>query len=592
MIGAITIAAILGAGLPFAMEDGRVTAPGTPVPIEIRLDASDGMPEEMEVFLLEWPRARSGLFRLVASQRTATFGGRVRVGFEGGRRVLLVLRRPGDPAYAVDGPFTWPREETSRPAFVRWRRTVSMALPPQFTPEADPIWLEGNPDPAPDGWPECQFAGGNRPECIGVPLESGGLMLLQGRERLAYAVVPAVGGPAARERVVTRLASFGRLLRIAGPEGSKTDDIEVRVVREKSGGVGGPLRVALEAEDGFRISRIGEHSFWIAGSDDVSDLLLRIQGEAMATETIPLSNLEGPAAVPFDLPMREPLTIEGRVVDARGAAVPGTPVSVRELLPPLSPSAGGRRAPGERHRSLKEVITGEAGVFLVRGLEDRSYELLAIHPTFGRVRVRARPGVEALTLRLKPPRRAQGRVVRDGTPVPSVPVLVLPEPAEMAQEVREAGVDPTDFLSPGVTSTDSGGRFSVGLPPRGAGQLRIGSEQTGFVRLAYRIDASAVDDLDYGQVELPRAVRLEVDLEGPVTCGVTAAGPVGSTGLSLIEGTPLAGGRRLLLLPEAGRWFLSASCGRATVDVVPPLVDVPLDATAWSARVTVQSPAP
>jgi hypothetical protein len=281
--------------------------------------------------------------------------------------------------------------------------------------------------------------------------------------------------------------------------------------------------------------------------------------------------MEGWHAGPPDLPMHVRLPagvgIVGRVVGSRGEDATGALISVFELAEDPAPGDPEPRAPFRMH--VRELPADEEGAFEVPDLASRQYEVIALHPRLGRARQAVTAGGGPVTLRLVAPREVGGRVLRDGRPVAGVEVLVVPTLGEFA-----AAADYVDYVAPGsVTNRD--GRFLVALPPLGAGELRIGSPPaTPVVRRTLPAAAELPPFTDLGDIDLGTPVILELivgDLDG---CAFSAAGPIGSTSLTIVEAERLEPGVRRFSLPEPGYWGLGATCARQTVPLDPPAADV------------------
>ncbi len=133
--------------------------------------------------------------------------------------------------------------------------------------------------------------------------------------------------------------------------------------------------------------------------------------------------------------------------------------------------------------------------------------------------------------------------------------------------------DPLDYVAR-ATWTDDSGRFEVALPPRGRVSLRIGESKRGVTRISLMSSGTETGVLDLGDIELPPPVKLVVTLAPELRCPVSVVGPVGVSGMSIVEPVGERQGTLVFELPEAGRWMLWAQCGDRELSVVPAFVDV------------------
>jgi hypothetical protein len=115
------------------------------------------------------------------------------------------------------------------------------------------------------------------------------------------------------------------------------------------------------------------------------------------------------------------------------------------------------------------------------------------------------------------------------------------------------------------------GRFTILLPPKRAGTLAIRSGADAMARI--RLPDAGGGDLMLGDIELPDPVLVTVRLLDPAPCTLSAAGPLGALGLSIVDATP-AQGFYLFAFPEAGEWVLDAKCGEHSVRLVPQTIAV------------------
>ena len=118
-------------------------------------------------------------------------------------------------------------------------------------------------------------------------------------------------------------------------------------------------------------------------------------------------------------------------------------------------------------------------------------------------------------------------------------------------------------------------------PPRGILSLIVGTPSAGIVRRSL----GPVDTLsfrtDVGVIELPERLALFARLDGYGHCELSAAGPFGSIGVTMITAVRAGPGLYRFDVPESGRWILNLACGRQELLLDPPYVDLaPGDAEA------------
>jgi hypothetical protein len=261
----------------------------------------------------------------------------------------------------------------------------------------------------------------------------------------------------------------------------------------------------------------------------------------------------------------EPIQISGTVIADDRRPVPFTPVSLFERWPVRRDSDD----PHERRtRWLAEAVTDESGRFVFDGLSAQPYELVAVHPRWGRAEADATVSRRVVTLRLERSAQIQGRVVRDGRPQVGVPVRLIPTAAALPRMS-----DPLDYVS-GSTLTDRLGRFSIGLPPHGDSQLIIGSPDTARVRRTVPAADGMPPVTDLGDISLSATVEVLAELQALEGCDLFAIGPMGTRGLAIVRGEPHPSGLTRFAIPEFGHWWLSAVCHGRELQVVPPLLRV------------------
>src|SRR5262249_24353250 len=87
------------------------------------------------------------------------------------------------------------------------------------------------------------------------------------------------------------------------------------------------------------------------------------------------------------------------------------------------------------------------------------------------------------------------------------------------------------------------------------------------------ISPGTSSDRSLGDISLPHPFRLTVRLLDADACQLSAAGPLGSLGLSVVLATA-ASNVHWFDLPEAGEWVLNAECGGIPRNLQPSVVRV------------------
>ena len=339
-------------------------------------------------------------------------------------------------------------------------------------------------------------------------------------------------------------------------------------------------RLTHAPDDRVTVDRLGPDAFWICGEAEPDDGVIHVEGEQVATTDLEYDGWHhGPPELPHEVMLDPAVPVTGRVEGANWKPAPGAVIVVSRVLPP-GPRDDQAGSPPPQY--VAEAVSGDDGAFEVPGLREGVYEFAALHPTLGRATKAVDLDGRPVVIRLAPVRRVRGRVLRDRQPAPGVVVGLAPDLRSYF-----SGADPMDLVSFSAL-TDDAGRFDVSVPPAGMAVLRIGTNDTGVVR----VPLGPVDQLpavsDLGDIELPSPVRLVVEVEGGRGCALSAAGPFGSSGLTVVQSVPDADGRHVFRLPEPGRWVLSLTCGGKDVPVVPPLVAVPSGEPEVYARVAVR----
>lgn len=442
-------------------------------------------------------------------------------------------------------------------------------------------WLDSEDRGDADPWPTCSLVAPGHWECIGLPLDRSGVVIVPASQPLSYGIVPRTPLSTIGQPVEVRSAAWGRLIRVLGAGDTETE-LRLAVKKPRSSGRRPrSIRTFLTPDDRITISQVDRSSFWIAGSERTEETVLEITGARIATERIPIDDWQqGPPELPIYVPTSAPIMVAGQVLSADGRPAPGALVSVSEIsMDPQQQREGVERPP--RRQAVTEVRADSQGRFQIAGLGPQAYDFLAVHATLGRVSAILEPDSAPMVLRLEVPKQVRGRVVRERQPVSGVPVRRFPNVAELAE-----AIDPTEYVE-SETITDPDGRFVLALPPRGSGELRIGRAGTGVVRLPLLPATQMPPVTDLGDITLSPLARLVVRIDGVDACDLYATGPLGSPGIEVIRSIRKGSGVRSFRLPESGGWWLSLICSGVEQPLSPSFVQIPADATDMSIRAPV-----
>jgi hypothetical protein len=284
----------------------------------------------------------------------------------------------------------------------------------------------------------------------------------------------------------------------------------------------------------------------------------------MATARVDLVDVRnGPAEVPMRIRVEPALAISGSV-----SASGGTPAG--RALVTLYRFHGDDHAPPRPAKRVfvAEITAGADGSFRFDDLAREPYEIVAMHSMLGRGVRRVEPDGQDVTITLRRPSRAIGRVVRDGIGVVGVHVAIVPDLGQFA-----AAGDITE-LRGGETRTDRDGRFVVLLASHGSGELRVGDEGTGVRRVPLGPAESQPAVIDVGTIELSSLPPLTLVLEASEGCDLLLVGPAGRTGMTVVRSTRVGPAMYHAVVPEAGWWNVVAACNGRERAVVPANIEV------------------
>lgn len=403
--------------------------------------------------------------------------------------------------------------------------------------------------------------------CDGLPESPHGIVVMIGDAGLAFecfAVCGSDGGP--------RVRKWGRLL-VLSPGGAAPGDlrdIHVAAWKAQRSVFRTSARRLIAAHDpDIEVTPVSDGAFWVAGDTAASDSFISIDGPAVGSTRVPVSAAaEGPPDAPFFVAASIPFSLSGRVQSAALEDVPGADI---QLFAPLGRTdEGPAAAPTDEAAPMvlhAEMRSDASGAFTFERLAAGSYLLVAADGTLGRGSARVRALGEPVVVRLEPPLRARGRVLRRQLPVAGARVRFVPAPDAFLKST-----DPGDLIAEETIADDSGG-FVLTLPRQASGTLQAIGQDGTAARVPVATPARS-RDIVVGDISLPDPRRLTVRLLATETCVMLAAGPLGTLGLTIVRGTA-AGGLHWFELPEAGEWALEAECQGESVEMDPRIVALP-----------------
>jgi hypothetical protein len=491
------------------------------------------------------------------SARVARDSGAAQIGGPAGRRLLIVFTRP-DGAYLIDGPFSAGPGGQERMVPIVWRRTASIRAPADMDNSAELTWLPADSSTA-DDWPRCFFAAARLVECWGIPLSARAVVLSAQPGRTWWTLVT---GPTARE---FQPSAWGRLIRLNN--GSSSDTLSVTVAQA----VASSQRTAAKRLQTAAVTSVGvipvvPHAVWLHGEDIVPGAWVEARTARAGPTYLSLDEVaRAPSALPLWIALHESRAIDGIVRGALGEPASSALVTVFRLVGRPSIGVSGDQAKA-RGVAVMEQVADASGEFHLEGLGEADYEIVAWHPELGRAVATLPTGTGSVVLRLEAPGHVRGRVLAAGKPLAGVDVFSLPDPSAFA-----AAEDITDVKG-GDARTAADGRFSVVLAPGGGGELRIGGGAFPIRRIP--LPRAPLPMLELGDIDLGTPIEVSIALDQDPGCDLRATGPIGRSGLQVINGIRTAPGLFRMVFPEEGTWEVHLACGRDERALVPGVVAI------------------
>jgi hypothetical protein len=487
-----------------------------------------------------------------------------------GAETLFLIRAPGHPGYILDGPFRWPAQGATYAVNPQWRKTIRGH---STGPHTSLIWVAEDGGVASRA--TCEWTGTTAWECVGVPLNAIGVVLTTTSGEVRCSIPNGMVSASGVEATNNVSSSWGRLVVVEGTgtvrskDGIRVTAKRLEVPRERS------LATRLEVvpDRQVHVERVGGGVAWVWGTQAPADGWVEVAGAGAATERIDIREVtEVPPELPLRIQLQAPAAVFGHVRGGGGNAAAEAVISLYRF------ERDDQQRDKPRRITVAEVRADADGAFHFGDLAIEPYEIVAIHPALGRGVRRVTPDGRETDVVLRSTAQVKGRVLRDGLPARGVRVAIVPDLAQFA-----AAGDLTEMRG-GETEANEDGRFTVSLAARGSSELRIGDERAGVRRVPLGQAESLSGVIDIGDVELGGMAVVTFVLEGDGSCDILLTGPAGRTGMSVLRSSRIGPAVVQAVVPEPGRWHVTAVCGGRERAVVPGSIDVPASARDITVR--------
>ncbi len=464
-------------------------------------------------------------------------------------RCRVLIRAAHGGTYTASDEVLWSR--ASEPVQIRrnlWRTVRAPAV------DGEPRWLGASGD----GVPCDRSITSTR--CLFVPAEEAGVIVAVRSGATLFALsTPGASGAAAPE-AAWQTAPWGRLVTVSAPAGARVSSRIVTVESALRHGRG--LLREPRASSHARIHRLGRQAFWIEGGHSLS-AQIEISAPGAAAVRLRLDDVKATGLVAFHVALAPEEVVDGDV-RSRGVLMEGVTVVLSRLLD--MPRDTNMKEDERPMELVGETKTDAVGRFSFGGLSRGTYQLLAMHPSRGRVRATVQAPFHARLI-LTPRAVVRGRVLTNGVPAAAASIAILP-----SFETIVDAPNPMLLVSEGV-GTGLDGRFESALPDEGRMALTVSHEGA-----TARLDLGDVSMLpavvDVGDIQLDAPFEIEFLADLPPTCVLQAAGPMGQPGMTVIKAVSAGAGRWLLRPGLPGRWFLEATCAGREVALETPVVQI------------------
>jgi hypothetical protein len=314
---------------------------------------------------------------------------------------LLLIRATGRPGYILDGPFRWPPKASTYTVRTDWRKTVRGSFAGL---RGSLLWVSADDGSRP-GY-ACEWVNGADWECVGVPLHALGLVVMRTTGEVKCGIPTGELSPAGVETASMRTTAWGRLvLAQIGLAGRPATAIRISAQRPhvpEARSLATHLEAVADAR--VHVDPIAAGVAWISGAEVPDDGWIEIAASQKATERIDIREVTGaPADVPLRVQLQPSMSLSGRVTNPAASPVPDTVLTLYRFIRE------------DRHRekssalriAVAETVADSNGAFRFDGAAMEPYELVAIHPVFGRDVRRVTPDGRELAITLRSDGQAQ-----------------------------------------------------------------------------------------------------------------------------------------------------------------------------------------
>ena len=407
----------------------------------------------------------------------------------------------------------------------------------------------------------CRLLEGDQWTCQSPSAQVSGIVVIVGQDAIAYRS-PTLSDASFHVR------SWGRLLMVEHGSIADADVARAKVTAwtpTRFRSQPHSTRLVAAQDPSIDVVTLAPGVFWVAGGEtDVAAFLMVGGGEFAATRLMIRTLIDGDVAAPFVVAPSGNSLLEGRVQDSHGNDVAETEVESFELLEPPTEWSG---LPDDQLAAAPMVRTAlvqtrSDGTFTFDHVSAGPFVLIVTDRLRGRGRAVVRSSHEPALIRLKPPTYATGRVLRDHLPAEGVRVRLIPDPRALA-----GATDVRDLAAPELT-TAADGRFAIVLPPVLSGALLFVAPDGASIRVPLPAHVGT-GDLNVGDVMLAAPQRVAVRLFDGDGCVLSAIGPIGALGASIVRQSAVAGIVHWLDVTETGAWQLQAECGNRPGSLIP-----------------------
>ena len=433
---------------------------------------------------------------------------------------------------------------------------LSGSLPVSIDAVSRVVWISAREE-TDDG--TCEVASQKRWHCD-IAAGAAGLVVFVNGSSVAFTAIGLHADDTVRR--------WGRVVRVQAGAVDPVNLHDLRVtawVPERSTARPHTQRLVPTEDSQVTVIPLSPTSFWVAGgADPQPDAYVQLAGRSIASVHVSTRLLASDSPdIPVLIAVDHPQTLDGRVETVERQAVADAQVDLYMRLVDARPDESW--AVADLVRTRRTTTTAD-GSFRFDGLSIGTYLIVASHRTLGRGELVVSSSDGLAVVRLTPPSRITGRVLKDSLPVPAARVRFVPDINAWTDSV-----DPTRHITE-ETLTDEEGRFSLALPAVSSGFLQIIAPDGAMKRLPVS-QPKHTTEIALGDIALPEHRRLDVRLLTGGACDLFATGPLGSLGLTIVRATSVSSVFSFDL-PEPGQWSLTAECSGRVVTVQPGMVAV------------------